>query len=57
MDLMKEFCKIAVALVELAGEDMEKDDNITVSFESNGKKYNVCITVCDLGGADDENSV
>lgn len=56
MDLMKDFCKIAVALVELAGEDMEKDDNITVSFESNGKKYNVCITVCDLGGADDENS-
>ena len=43
------FCRIAITLVKSTekknGEQLTKNDNITISFESDGRKYTVCITV------------
>lgn len=54
MDLIRKFCKIAVALFEYAkeeaGEDesFPNDEEVTLSFEHEGKKYNVCITASEV---------
>lgn len=48
-DILKTFCSIAATLVEVTEEEngkrFTKNDNITLSFESDGRKHTVCITV------------
>ena len=52
MDLIHEFCKIAVALVEYAKREAEEDfvdgDDVNLSFEHKGKRYNICITASEV---------
>lgn len=49
MDLIRYFCKIAVALFEQMKEEVGEiefrgDEEVTLSFDHEGKKYNVRIT-------------
>ena len=51
-DLIHEFCKTAAALVEYAKREAEEDfvdgDEVNLSFENKGKRYNICITASEV---------
>ena len=56
MNLIHEFCKIAAVLVEYAKkaeEDFVDGDEVNLSFEHKGKKYNVCITASEIKDGED----
>ena len=56
MDLIHEFCKISAVLVEYAKEaeeDFVDGDEVNLSFEHKGKKYNVCITASEIKDGED----
>lgn len=52
MDLIYDFCKMAVTLIEYGkretGEDFVEGDDVNLSFVYKDKRYNICITVSEV---------